>query len=103
MKNYKMITALLLCVGVLFFFCACQTPGGRTAGQVLDDGTITTKVKAKLFDDPVVSGFTISVKTFQGEVILSGGVDSKKAKDRAGELARKTAGVRKVTNLIKIK
>ncbi len=103
MRKFKMITALFLCVGILCVFCSCQTPAGRTAGQVLDDGTITTKVKAKLFDDPVVSGFSISVKTFQGEVTLTGGVNSKKTKDKAGQLARGTAGVRKVHNLIKIK
>jgi hyperosmotically inducible periplasmic protein len=84
-------------------FLACQTPAGRTAGEVVDDATITTKVKAKLFNDSVVRGFAISVKTFEGEVTLSGGVDTHEQKERASELARSVTGVRKVNNLLKIK
>jgi len=103
MPKFKIVTALFLCVGILCVFCSCQTPAGRSAGQVVDDGTITTKVKTKLFDDPLVSGFAISVKTFQGEVTLTGAVDSKKAKERASHLAHNTDGVRKVHNLIGIK
>jgi hyperosmotically inducible protein len=103
MRKLKIITALFLCVGILCVFCSCQTPAGRTAGQVVDDGTITTKVKGKLFNDDLVSGFTISVKTFEGEVTLTGAVDTQEAKDRAGQLASDTVGVRKVNNLIKLK
>jgi len=90
-------------VSILCVFCSCQTPAGRTAGQVVDDGTITTKVKGKIFNDDLVSGFTISVKTFEGEVTLTGAVDTQEAKDRAGQLASDTVGVRKVNNLIKLK
>ena len=103
MQKFKIVAVLFLCVGILFVFYSCQTPAGRSAGQVVDDGTITTKVKAKFFDDALVSGFAISVTTFQGEVTLTGAVDSKKAKERAGQLAYDTVGVRKVQNLIKIK
>ncbi len=103
MRKLKITTALFLCVGILFVFCSCQTPAGRTAGQVVDDGTITTKVKGKIFNDDLVSGFTISVKTFQGEVTLTGAVDSERARERAGQLARNTVGVVKVHNHIKIK
>jgi len=103
MPKFKIVAALFLCVGILCVFCSCQTPAGRSAGQVIDDGTITTKVKSELFNDTLVSGFAISVKTFQGEVTLTGAVDSKKAKERAGQLAYNIVGVRKVHNLIKIK
>ena len=103
MHKFKIVAVLFLCVGILNIFCSCQTPAGRSAGQVVDDGTITTKVKAKLFDDAIVSGFAISETTFQGEVTLTGAVDSKKVKERAGQLAHDTVGVRKVQNLIKIK
>jgi len=103
MRTFRILAALFLCVGLLCVFCSCQTPAGRTAGQVVDDGTITTKVKGKIFNDDLVSGFTISVKTFEGEVTLTGAVDSEKARERAGQLARDTVGVRKVHNLIKIK
>lgn len=83
--------------------CASGTAEQRGTGQVVDDSTITAKVKAKLFQDPDTSGFQINVTTFQGVVQLSGFVNDDKAKSRAEELAKNTADVRKVENSIQIK
>jgi len=90
---------------ILFIFClvACQTPGGRSAGQVIDDATISTKVKAKLFDESVLRGFAISVDTFKGEVTLTGAVDNNEQKERAGRIARSVEGVSGLNNLLKVK
>jgi hyperosmotically inducible protein len=93
------ICAVILLLGIL----GCQTPAGRTAGEVVDDGTITTKVKAKLFEDDSLSGFAISVETFEGEVTLTGSVDSLQNKKRATQLAESVYGVKNVNNLLKIK
>jgi len=82
---------------------ACQTPAGRTAGTVIDDATITTKVKAKLFDESILRGFAISVETFEGEVTLTGAVDTQKQRERAGQITRSVSGVRGVNNLLKLK
>ena len=82
---------------------SCQTPAGRSPGQVVDDATITTKIKAKLFDDSQIKGFAISVETFQGEVTLTGAVDTEAQRQQAGNLARTVTGVREVNNLLKIK
>lgn len=101
--RFRRNTLLLVSVLCLFFATACQTPGGRTAGQVVDDGAITTKVKAKLFQDPLLSGIAISVETFQGEVTLTGAVDSETARRRAANLAGSVNGVREVNNLLKVK
>lgn len=103
MKQKRLSWTVAVLVVLIPTLLACQTPAGRTAGEVVDDATITTAVKAKLFDDSVVRGFAISVKTFEGEVTLTGGVDTQEQKDRAGEIARSVSGVRKVNNLIKIK
>ena len=103
MKQKKLSWAVAALVVLIPTLLACHTPAGRTAGGVVDDATITTTVKAKLFDDSVVRGFAISVKTFEGEVTLTGGVDTQEQKERAGEIARSVSGVRKVNNLIKIK
>jgi hyperosmotically inducible protein len=89
----------LIIVGLL----ACQTPAGRSAGQVIDDATISTKVKAKLFDESVLRGFAISVETFKGEVTLTGAVDNNEQKERAGKIARSVEGVRGLNNLLKVK
>jgi hyperosmotically inducible protein len=88
-----MITSLL----------ACQTPAGRSTGEVIDDATITTKVKAMLFDESILRGFAISVSTFEGEVTLTGAVDTDTQRNRAAEIARSVTGVKAVKNLIKIK
>ena len=103
MQKLKSMLALIICACMLCAVYSCATPAGRTPGQVVDDGTITTKVKAKLFNDAILSGFAISVKTFKGEVTLTGSVDSKYTRDKAAFLARNTLGVSKVHNLIKIK
>jgi hyperosmotically inducible periplasmic protein len=103
LRQKRLLLAVAVLVVVLPTLLACQTPAGRTAGEVVDDATITTTVKAKLFDDSVVRGFAISVKTFEGEVTLTGGVDTQEQKDRASEIAQSVTGVRKVNNLINIK
>ena len=72
--------------------------GRETAGEYVDDATITTKVKAAMFDDPALKVMQISVETMQNVVQLSGFVDSEQTKVRAGERARSVAGVREVKN-----
>jgi hyperosmotically inducible protein len=101
-KN-KVRLAAICSVILLLGLWGCQTPAGRTAGDVVDDGTITTKVKAKLFEDDSLSGFAISVETFEGEVTLTGSVDSLQDKERATQLAESVYGVKSVNNLLKIK
>ncbi|MCJ7594741.1 MAG: BON domain-containing protein [Desulfobacterales bacterium] len=103
MGKTRFLIAFLILSGLVIGLWGCQTPAGRTAGQVVDDATITTKVKAKIFQDSVLKGFAISVETFEGEVTLTGGVGNEAEKKRAESLARSTGGVRKVHNLIKIK
>jgi hyperosmotically inducible protein len=103
MKQFKSLTTFMLCVCFLFALCSCQTPAGRTAGQVVDDATITTKVKTKLIKDSIMSGFAISVQTFEGEVTLTGAVTSKAIRQRASVLTKSVMGVQKIHNLIKVK
>lgn len=93
----------LIALCVVIGFTACRTPAGRSAGQVVDDGTITTEVKAKLLNDSVTKGIAVSVETFQGQVTLTGAVDNEAQRDRAVALAHSVKGVKKVNNLITIK
>jgi hyperosmotically inducible periplasmic protein len=72
--------------------------GRETVGEYVDDATITTKVKAAMFDDPALKVMQIGVETMQNVVQLSGFVDSPQVKARAGELARSVIGVREVKN-----
>lgn len=82
--------------------CA-STKTQSSTGQYIDDSAITTKVKAKLVDDPVVSGLRISVETYKGVVQLSGFANSRAERNQAEEIARETEGVRSVKNDIHLK
>ncbi|MCD6486188.1 MAG: BON domain-containing protein [Syntrophobacterales bacterium] len=99
----KKIVVLALCVMFLATLWSCQTPAGRTAGVVIDDASITTQVKAKLFKDKILTGLAISVSTFEGEVTLIGAVETSKIKQYATNVAGSVAGVRSVKNLLKIR
>jgi len=77
--------------------------GQQTAGEVVDDGVVTAKVKAKLVDDPVTKAYQINVETFKGNVQLSGSVDSAEARSRATELARQVDGVKDVKNSLQVR
>jgi len=69
-----------------------------TAGQYVDDATITTKVKAVFAEDKLVKGRDISVRTDHGVVDLTGAVNSKAEPDRATNLATKVKAVSAVHN-----
>jgi hypothetical protein len=77
--------------------------GGRTAGRVLDDKTITAKVSEKLENEPVYKFSNVDVKTFDGIVQLSGFVATNDQKQRAGDLAQSVDGVSRVVNNITMK
>ena len=64
------------------------------------DVYITTKVKAKLFADKILSGLVIKVNTEKGVVYLMGIVSQKEA-ENATNIARETGGVQKVVKLFK--
>ena len=74
-----------------------------TVGNKVDDGIVTTKVKAALLADANVKSFDIAVVTRKGEVQLSGFVDNQGQIDRAIEAARDIEGVRSVSNEMSIK
>ncbi len=88
---------------VLVALVACRTPAGRSAGQVVDDASITTEVKAKLLNDNVTKGLAVSVDTFEGQVTLTGAVDTGAQRDKAAQIAMSVKGVKKVNNLISMK
>lgn len=96
MSFIKKLIVVVLMAGLLG--CA-----GQSTGEYIDDSAITTKVKTKLFNDPITSGWQITVNTNNRVVQLAGFVKSSKEKDRAGELARSVPGVKSVKNDLVIK
>lgn len=93
LRNFLAVCALATALA------ACSAISGReTAGEYVDDATITTKVKAAIFDEPSLKSMQVNVETFQDVVQLSGFVDSSSSKTKAGEIARSVRGVRSVKN-----
>jgi len=79
---------------------ACSST--RSVGDQLDDGVITSKVKAKLAADPEVNPFEIDVDTRNRVVYLSGMIDTWDERMEAERLARNTGGVIGVVNELQI-
>ncbi len=82
--------------------CAA-TPTSRSTGQVADDAAITTRVKTALAkDEGLRNAMDVNVTTYQGNVQLSGFVNSPEVADRAVSIARTVPGVQRVTNSLQI-
>lgn len=74
-----------------------------TVGNKVDDGIVTTRVRAALLGDERVKSSDIGVLTRKGEVQLSGFVDSQSQMDRAVLVARGIEGVLLVSNEMSLK
>ena len=100
----KRIATFLLAASVTGVLAApAMAADDHTAGEVLDDTIITTKVKAALVRDPVTKAHQVSVDTFKGTVKLSGFVDSTEAEQRAVEVARNIEGAVKVEDTLEVR
>jgi hyperosmotically inducible protein len=83
---------------------ADTSPGSnRTAGQAIDDSTVTAKIKAELIKDPTTKAYQIEVDNRKGVVQLNGFVDSSAARMRAAEIAKNVSGVVEVQNNLEVK
>jgi hyperosmotically inducible protein len=69
----------------------------------VDDGTLTTKVKAALLAEPGLKSLQIAVETKNGAVTLSGSVDNATSRERAKDIASSVAGVATVVDQLTIK
>ncbi len=102
------VLALILCVGALTLVCVvpgCST-GSRykqSTGEYIDDHGLSSHVKKALGEDHQYKYNDVNVVTFKGVVQLSGFVNTKDQKNRAGSLARKVEGVKEVQNNITVK
>lgn len=102
-KSYVMIRFLLVLMMIAAYVACASTPQQSSTGEVVDDSVITTKIKSLLAEDEFLKSFQISVETRKGIVELSGFVDSQKAKDKAGQIARGVGGVKSVKNALIVK
>ena len=108
MRQPLKVLALILCVGALPLVCGVTgcTTGTRykqSTGEYIDDHQLSSNVKKALAEDSQYKYGDVNVVTFKGVVQLSGFVNNKDQKNRAGELAKKAEGVKEVQNNITVK
>jgi hyperosmotically inducible protein len=104
MKKRNMFIGCFVLLMLIATLVACaSTSKQEGTGEYIDDSVITTKVKSLLGADDFLKSFEISVETYKGTVQLSGFVDSQKAVDKAGEIARSVKGVQSVKNNLNVK
>ena len=102
-KSYIVFRFLVVLMMMAAYVACASTPQQSSTGEVVDDSVITTKIKSELAGDEFLKSFQISVETRKGIVELSGFVDSQKAKDKAGQIARGVGGVKSVQNALIVK
>jgi hyperosmotically inducible protein len=99
MRLARTIAVLLM---ILVATGACQTMTGKTAGETVDDATITASVKSKLVADKASNLTRVDVDTQNGVVHLNGSVETAEQKSRAEQLARESRGVTRVVNNLQV-
>tara|TARA_B100001013_G_scaffold325397_1_gene237400 strand:+ start:4869 stop:5417 length:549 start_codon:yes stop_codon:yes gene_type:complete len=103
---------------LLFISCSCTTilvqttgeegiledPGERTAGAMLEDQSIVTKVKVNMrSQEPAFRQSSFDVISHNGVVLLVGQVESKTLKNRATKIASKASSkVRRIHNELEV-
>ncbi|MBX5459812.1 MAG: BON domain-containing protein [Steroidobacteraceae bacterium] len=99
-----MMAAAILAVGAMSTMTACTpTRTTKSAGETIDDATLTAKVKTALASDPDTSAFQVDVETFRGTVQLNGFVESAEMKSAASRVARSVEGVKSVENNLTVR
>lgn len=70
--------------------------------ETVADATVTTAVRARLAGDPELEPYRIGVSSRDGVVTLTGRVERRAQRDRAGRLVEAIEGVKGVRNLIRV-
>ena len=100
MKKILLLWVLML---VAIFGCAAtQQPGKNPVETMLDDSTITTRVKHAMMKDEIVKARQIDVDTIGGHVTLTGAVATRTEAKRASQIALGVPAVKSVSNNIQV-
>lgn len=103
MTQFARISILVAAVALTSLAGCASTQTHESTGQYMDDTTITTKVKAAIFNEPTLKSAEINVETFKGRVQLSGFVSTRADIDRAVVAAESVRGVTSVSNGMRVK
>jgi osmotically-inducible protein OsmY len=75
----------------------------QSTGERIDDHVDSSRVRKALSADTQYKYDDVSIQTFKGVVQLSGFVNSRDQKNRAGDLAKRVEGIKEVANNITVK
>jgi osmotically-inducible protein OsmY len=98
----KVILLSVLMVFGLALFSGCASLTGRTAGEYIDDSSITTEANAIIVKDPDAHYLKIDVSSTNGNVVLDGFIHDKKAEERIVAKIRQIKGVKSVQSNLKV-
>lgn len=80
-----------------------QKEEGLGFGEGMSDGWITTQIKSSIMFTENVKSINYSIKTVSGVVYIMGNAENEAELNIVMETARKTRGVKKVMNYVKIR
>ena len=84
--------SMLVLAMLVSLTAGCTAMTGKTAGENVDDASITASVKTKLAGEKPATLTKVDVDTNKGTVYLTGNVESTAVKARATELAKQVVG-----------
>lgn len=97
-KRAVMLALVASVAGFQVAGCA-SGPNQRSTGQVVDDSTLTARVKSAIAADASVgTAAKVNVTTNRGVVQLAGFLDSQQEIQRVASIARGVDGVRSIQN-----
>lgn len=100
LKQYLVWLLVAACLGTV---AACApTAERRGTGEVIDDATLTARVKTALIKVEGLGAFKVDVNTNRGEVQLTGFVKDEDMIKRAVETTRVVPGVVRVYNDLRV-
>lgn len=86
--------------------CTAMVLGGgssapaQSGAAANSDAAIATGVREHFASDSTLATYNLGVRSYSGNVTLTGSVDNYVAREQAGRLAKATAGVKTVSNQI---
>jgi osmotically-inducible protein OsmY len=81
---------------------SAQSQPDRTASVIESDNSISSRIRAELSRHSMTRATSLEVSTYNGTVTLSGTVRKHVSRDEAANIAKNTAGVVAVNNLINV-
>jgi hyperosmotically inducible protein len=99
MKALKLFAVIVVLMTVA---AGCGRIMGKSAGETVDDASITASVKSKLVADKATNLTRVDVDTNRGTVYLNGTVDTSEQKAKAEQLAWQAKGVKSVVNNLQV-